>query len=131
MLKHWRLMLKFGIDHIYTHESIIAYDAHVRSRLGGEGPKLNWGFDFATSKCHLKEFIAKDRKQVNSLGSTSVSATKSLSNSKSAQRDKMCHSWASGKCSYNPCKYAHKCSHCGISGATQHKLDACNLKDVI
>jgi len=131
MLKHWRLMLRFGIDHIYTHESIIAYDAHVRSRDGGQGPKLNWGFDFATSKCFLKEFVAKERKQAFPSTSSSNSSSKSSSGKKATGRAQMCHLWAIGKCSYSPCKYLHSCSPCGVSGATPHALASCPLKDII
>ena len=127
MLNHLRLCLTFGNGQIFTYESIIDYDQHIRSRKEGQGENLSWRFDSTTRCVILKDFILKDKK------GASTKANKPQNNKKRKTPDEssICFDWFLGvPCKFkDACKFLHMCAACGLLKPASHDLSKCSNSD--
>jgi len=117
MLTHYRLLQRFGSDHTFTYESLIEYDAHIRSRKEGQGQNLSWRFDTTTRHVILKDYTPKDK-------------AKKKSGKGKPNPNKTCFDWAQGKtCKYgDDCKWNHECESCKVKKPAPHDIEKCPNK---
>ena len=128
MLNHLRLCLTFGNGQIFTYESIIDYDQHIRSRKEGQGENLSWRFDSTTRCVILKDFILKDKKTASKAKPSRLQNSKKR---KTADEPGICFDWFSGgACKFKEaCKFIHMCAACGLLKPAAHDLGKCSNTD--
>ncbi len=123
MLTYFRLIQRFGMEGIFTFESLQDYDHHVRSRPEGQGEHLSWTFNGGPSKwLFLKEYRPSTPKE-----------KANPNKNKRKNRTGACFDWLQGKiCRFGEkdCKFSHHCSFCKISSPKSHVLESCNNKAV-
>lgn len=128
MLNHFRLLLTFGNSQIFTYDSIMDYDTHIRQRKEGQGENLSWRFDPTTRHVILKDFNSKEKTKGKRQTKVSNSPTKKK---RDESGNGLCHSWFKGQeCKFgDACKFNHTCTTCGILKPSKHDLSKCNNPD--
>ena len=100
----------------YSWNNVYAYDIEFR-KLMQTYPKRSWGVIYNRGwVVLLREPAYKHSVTSDSIGSTGP---------KKAKAGKICYRYNNGKCTFQGCRYEHRCSYCGKEG---HGTWACTKK---